>query len=118
MKTTAHAKCTHPGCNETAHWNFDSRREAAEHYPRRQKWKYTRHTKPDEVLGLSNLKLTKTLEAKKVNGFGGKPLRGLFWKSDESSGGNGFCRGTGYKAYADDFPEGTKIVVTAEIILP
>ncbi len=30
----------------------------------------------------------------------------------------GFVHGDGYKAYASDFPEGTKLIVRAEIILP
>jgi hypothetical protein len=40
-------------------------------------------------------------------------LKELFWNT-----GSGFIYGSGYKAFADDFPEGTILRITAEIILP
>lgn len=40
-------------------------------------------------------------------------LAGLFWDD-----GSGFTHGTGYKAYADDFPPGTRLIITARIELP
>lgn len=37
---------------------------------------------------------------------------GKFW------GSSGFIHGPGFKAYPNDFPEGTIIRITAEVILP
>lgn len=40
-------------------------------------------------------------------------LDGLFWDKRQ-----GFTYGPGFKAYASDFPPGTKLIVTARIELP
>jgi hypothetical protein len=55
-----------------------------------------------------------TLVASKVDGCGSL----LFWVAPEKHLKSGFTFGNGYKAYANDFPEGTKLTVTASIELP
>jgi len=51
----------------------------------------------------------------------GKPL-GKFWQEERDFGtdrvSSRFQYGNGYKAYANDFPEGTEIVITASVSLP
>lgn len=51
----------------------------------------------------------------------GSPL-GKFWQEEKDFGTNkvssAFQYGNGYKAYANDFPEGTEIVITATVCLP
>ncbi|AYD83936.1 hypothetical protein SEA_GETALONG_76 [Gordonia phage Getalong] len=37
---------------------------------------------------------------------------GKFWAR------HGFVTGPGFKAWADDFPAGTTLIVTAEVVLP
>lgn len=106
-------KCNHEGCSEFAHYNYNTKKEYAEGFKRHNKnYKCVRHSAPNEVLNSTdNLKTEKIL----INGKSKKHpnLDGLFWDS-----GSSFSFGNGWKAFANDFPEGTKIKVTAEIILP
>lgn len=106
-------KCNHEGCNEWGHYTSSTRKEHIEKYERIFKThKCTRHTKPDEVLNaVENKKIETILTAGKSKKY--PNLSGLFWDH-----GSGFTYGTGFKAYADDFPEGTILKITAEIILP
>jgi hypothetical protein len=104
---TARFKCGHEGCNEYALYYADDR----QHYLELQnrygggKWKCTRHPKPDELLSIYSTVRVKEQTVRKTR-------RGQFW--DHS----GFIFGPGFRAFARDFPVGTKIRVTAEIILP
>lgn len=44
---------------------------------------------------------------------------GLFWRAEgQEKGGNGFVFGNGFKAFAKDFPAGTRLTVTARVELP
>lgn len=50
-------------------------------------------------------------------------LLGLFWVKESrlvenNPSGNGFVWGPGFKAYAKDFPEGTRVTITAEVLVP
>lgn len=108
--------CAHPGCRETAHYEYDTRREEAESHRWRQDYPYRclRHSQPDEVLAATNPVCTQVLIASKV-----EYLPGLFWRAEgEERGGNGLSLGPGFRAFASDFPEGTRLVVTATVELP
>jgi hypothetical protein len=76
----------------------------------REKWFCVRHTNSDEVLSPANR--VRTIEWENLDGPGEK----RYWGVDRP--GSGFMSGPGFKAYADDFPPGTKVRVTAELILP
>lgn len=116
--------CAHEGCRETSFTTASTRREEAEIRKRyrEQQYRCVRHTNPEEVLSLDNLERTATIVAQKVEY---KPARvlpgagevqyldGLFW-----SGRSGLTHGPGFKAYASDFPEGTRLIITARIELP
>lgn len=117
MKTTARARCTHPGCHETAFWEFDTRKDAAKHHPRRQNWKCTRHTHPEEVLSSDNLTRTVTLTSTPSDSKFLDPAKDRFWHDGQRLA-SAFSHSAAHKAYATDFPEGTKLVITAQIILP
>lgn len=117
MKTTARATCTHPGCHETAFWQFDTRKDAAEHYETRRKWKCTRHSHPEEVLSETNLKRTVVLTAMPSSSHLLDPKKHRFWH-DGARLGSAFSFSPAHKAYATDFPEGTKLIITARIELP
>lgn len=45
-------------------------------------------------------------------------LKGLFWIGEGESSGSGFTFGPGFKAFATDFPEGTQLRITAEVVIP
>lgn len=121
---TIHLRCAHEGCREMSFTTATTRREETEIRQRYNKSPYrcTRHTRPDEVLSLDNLERTTTIVAQKVEA---RPVRGLdtpgevryldglFWSSR-----SGFECGPGFKAYASDFPEGTRLIITARIELP
>jgi len=107
-KWTSTLKCAHEGCSEYARYEYDTRSEYLEASKRRVSrpaWTCIRHTNPEELLSPTNLETT-------FESISTEKSYGKFW------GSNGFVHGNGYKAYADDFPVGTKLIVTARIVLP
>ena len=100
------AKCHYPGCTEVARYEASTRKEEAEIYQRYARdWLCVRHTRPDEVLSPTNALRSTELVCQQES-------YGRFF------GGQGFISGPGFKIYAADFPAGTKLRVTAEVILP
>ena len=112
MKRILRLVCGHGGCKEWTIKDADDKIDYSRLYSifGNGKWKCTRHDFPEEVLGLNNLKRVTSLISGKSKKY--LDLEGMFW------GESGFVYGKGWKAYADDFPEGTKIIITAEVILP
>lgn len=100
--------CGENGCKEFADFEAKSRRDYDDLYRRNGegKWKCLRHQRPTEVISRENPVIIRDL-VNEVKSYGS------FW-----NGGNGFTHGPGFQAYADDFPEGTILRVTAELILP
>lgn len=113
---TMNLRCAEPSCRETSFSVSTTRRDQAEAYAyyREHPWRCTRHTRPDEVLSAADPARESVLEVRE------RPNLGLRWMllEDEKSGGNGFITGPGFKAFAKDFPPGTRLVVTARIELP
>lgn len=105
-RQTVFAVCTHPGCKESAFRTCDNRAEMWEAYRWREKYLCLRHTCPEKVLGAGNELIETTLVS--IDKSYGK-----FW-----DGTSGFLSGPGFMAYANDFPPGTKLIVTARIELP
>jgi hypothetical protein len=105
--------CGHQNCHETGFYGYNNRKELVDLDNRygNGKWRCVRHTKPDEVLTIENKKRQVDVVAGKSKTY--PELNNLYWND-----GSGFIYGTGYKAYANDFPEGTILRITAEIILP
>lgn len=118
---TRNMQCSHDGCKEWGHYTFNTQRELADHHKRVSKWTCVRHTNPDSVLSLDNKTITTKLLCKMKMMDDGNPL-GKFWQEEKDFGTNkvssAFQYGNGYKAYANDFPEGTEIVITATVCLP
>lgn len=102
-------KCGHPGCEEHGRYEYTGRDEATRlqrsYYP--DKWRCVRHTRPDEVLSATN-------HSRTVEMCVFEEPHGKFWGIDRPS--NGFVHGPGFKAYAEDFPAGTVIRVTVEVV--
>lgn len=143
---TTTIRCAEKPCREVAHYSYSSQREYGEIHQRQQRspWKCSRHDAPDEVLRPDNLTTTLTLVASRVRRSGyerdlaeyeailarmtphstpyrRKPeefLPGLFWLPEGGAHGSGFTHGPGFKAHADDFPEGTRLTVTTRIEIP
>lgn len=106
MKVTTRAICHFPGCSKSNVWEFDSRKEARAHFPKEQEWRCARHDALAIVLSPSVVEHSNTLVSKRSEH--GR----LYW------GILGFIAGQGWRAWCDDFPEGTKITTTVKIELP
>lgn len=108
-------QCVHEGCAERAHYHFDTRREEHETITSlrsRGGWRCVRHTRPDEVLS-AEAPAREAVLVSRQESYGR-----FFAPEGQDKGGNGFLHGPGFKAYAEDFPPGTRIVVTARVELP
>lgn len=109
-KKIVRAECGHPGCKEIARLEADNREDArrlCQKYGNGQ-WRCVRHSQPNEVLSLANSHIVFEAASKRVV----PGCDDLFW------GNSGFVHGPGFKAFADDFPPGTRIRITAEILPP
>ena len=105
------AKCGHEGCTEFVRYEAERRADYINLQSRygNGQWRCVRHSQPDEVLSTSNTKTVHELFTIPSNGT-------MFWGKEKAW--NGFSHGPGFKAFAEDFPEGAMLRVTAEIILP
>jgi hypothetical protein len=101
---------------------FDSLRDRAEHVKKYgTAWSCTRHDKPNEVLSTANpvterVLIASTSPYESVHGT--RTLPDLFWFGAGPLTGSGLCTGPGFKAFASDFPEGTRLIITARIEPP
>lgn len=98
--------CAHDGCREVARWSYETQRDLVSSFEFRNEYRCIRHSRPMEVLATDNDATEKVLVSKR--GAGGN----MYWDN------SGFVHGPGFKAFADDFPEGTQLVVTARIVTP
>ena len=122
---TTVVRCAETECRVTVIYTYTSQREYGEIMKRQQDrpYKCTRHLVPDEVLRPDNPERQRVLVASRVPFESSQPgasrwLDGLFWVEDGKDSGSGFAYGPGFKAHASDFPEGTRLVVTARVELP
>jgi hypothetical protein len=120
-------KCAEPGCRETQFYAVSTRRDEAELYAsqKRNPYRCTRHANPEENLRPGNEQTRYVVIATRVRShlpYGDDPegpwLSGLYWAPEGGRPGSGFTFGPGFNAHASDFPEGTRLIVTAQIELP
>lgn len=120
-------KCAEGGCKEMQWLVHDTRREQADAYRRQAEhpFRCTRHADPGKNLRPGNESRTVTLTAVRVlHRFRGEDvpgdyLDGLFWLAEGAErAGSGYTFGPGFNAHASDFPEGTRLVITAQILPP
>lgn len=102
--------CAHNGCTEHVTFRYDTQRDLRESaelkwYGGGKGWLCTRHNKPNEVLSADNPETHAELISR-------EEAYGLFF------GSSGFVHGPGFKAFAKDFPPGTKLIITARIEIP
>ncbi|MGA1853006.1 hypothetical protein VH570_19415 [Sphingobium sp. HT1-2] len=101
--------CGQEGCTESANYRYQTKRDLMESFELKHysngRWRCIRHARPKEVLSADNreTRIEMTVDQ--------KPHGRYF-------GSSGFLHGPGFKAFADDFPAGTKIIVSATLILP
>lgn len=101
-------KCGHEGCGEWSLHQYANQREyiAGERLHGGGKWRCVRHTKPEEVVSVENSRRETVLTVVEFE-------YGKFW-----NGTRGVVHGDGYNAYAADFPVGTRLKVTVELLPP
>lgn len=101
--------CGHEGCNERFTYRYPTRRDLVESFEVKNysngRWRCMRHNRPNEVLSAANPTTTHELLVEE------RPYGRYF-------GHQGAIFGPGFKAFADDFPAGAKIIVTAQLVLP
>ena len=106
-------RCPVESCSESTFYVYTTQRDYAEGAKRNKGWKCLRHSDPDRVLRPDNPELTKVLTVSRSPRF--PDLESLFWVGEDDTTGNGFAHGFGMRAFADDFPKGARLVVTARI---
>lgn len=109
--------CAIEGCPERSRWEYTSYKSRAESFEWRaymvdkKPWKCCRHSHGDGVLTVYNRRFV--WESKALARSERFPeLPDMFW------GAMGVVTGPGFYASSKDFPAGTKIRVTAEVLLP
>lgn len=100
-------QCSHEGCREIANYEAHTREEQRRQYDwyGGGKWKCTRHSNVEEVLSVETPRRVHEIASQALNGKN-------YWNRF------GFQSGPGFRAWADDFPTGAVLRVTAEIVLP
>lgn len=111
-------RCAHEGCRECARYSFDSQRACVESWEyktyiiKKHPYLCCRHSHGDGVLTPTNQKAEWISEPAQpcASARPDDPYRHF--------GGHGVLIGPGFYASGADFPTGTRIKVTAEVILP
>lgn len=110
---TARFRCATEGCTEAAFYDYSSNADHARLH-REQKarpWLCSRHRNPEQLLTPTNTSRTVVLTAERSKRF--PDLTKLFWREQgDPDVGSGYTFGPGFKAHADDFPEGSRLVIT------
>jgi hypothetical protein len=106
-RRTYRAVCGHEGCTEYTFWEVFDRQHRISLDQRFGAGKYrcVRHSQPDQVLSAERRILTHEVTSRQE-------------QSGRYFGHSGFVSGPGFKVFAEDFPPGTTLRVTAEIVLP
>jgi hypothetical protein len=109
-------ECSRAGCKEVANYEAHTRAEQTRLYQKygNGKWLCIRHDRPNTVLGPDNASLVHEVACSE-HFYQGHSI-GLYW--GEGGGASGFVFGPGFRAFAKDFPTGTRLRVTAEILPP
>lgn len=103
-------RCAHEGCPESVTYRYERQRDLVDSFEMKnygggKGWRCTRHYAPNEVLSAENLETRSEVICREES-------YGRFF------GSAGFVFGPGFKAFAKDFPPGTRLIVTAHIELP
>jgi hypothetical protein len=103
--------CAYPGCVESGCSDYASQRELAELKALRKEWMCMRHKRAHEILSSV---ATEKIHVMVVTSKSESNHR--YW-ADEGSPllKSGIQSGPGFMAYAEDFPVGTRLIVTARI---
>lgn len=101
--------CGADGCMDFVNYEANTRADQARLYQAYGQGRYrcSRHSRPDEVLSAERPIIVHEQVSYEES-------YGRFWRHCRS----GFTYGPGFRAFAKDFPPGTCLRITAEVILP
>jgi hypothetical protein len=106
-------KCTDNNCKEQQRFSYSTRAEEKQGIERNKTWTCIRHQNPEQLITPNNTKTSVLIKCIKKNDHN-------YWQNEKHFGtdncSSGFQHGNGYKVFAKDFPVGTVIRVTAEVI--
>lgn len=111
-------RCQTEGCREASHVSYDTQREGREILatPYYQNWKCSQHSHPERYLTLENPANSIVLIATDgyyTNYKGETSMTGRYWYPEGKTTGSGLNYSDAHYANADNFPAGTRLVVTA-----
>lgn len=106
-------RCAEPDCREVQFLVHDTLRDEKAAYARQQRrpFRCSRHADPARNLRPGNESTRHVVVATRLPS-------GLYWVPEGADTGGGYTFGPGFNAHASDFPEGTRLVVTAQIEMP
>jgi hypothetical protein len=117
--------CAEGRCRESVTYRCETRAEENEARMRHRDkpWKCVRHDRPDHHLRPGNESVSQVMVASRIRtkpwrGEPGRYVEGLYWLPEDGEHGSGVAHGPGFNAYASDFPEGTRLIVTARVEVP
>lgn len=108
-------RCTEDGCREDRIVDYENREQSSRLWLEGKTWKCLKHAEPDKWLRPDRPCIETVLVATVFPDLPGH----VFWALEGATrGGNGFAHGPGFRAYAADVPEGTRLRVVAALELP
>ena len=112
--------CAEPGCREAETYTHDTRRdeESMRDLRRQIPFRCVRHKNPERYMKPGNETVRRVLVATART----EPLPGhkphLSWVPENGESGSSIASGPGFYADANEFPEGTRLVVTVQAEIP
>jgi hypothetical protein len=112
-------RCAGAGCKETITYHHQTRRDEAASVKSQQAipWKCSRHLWPDKVLGTVRGTITTVMTVHRRPDARSWETP-LIWAAPGWPFRSDSISGPGFQAFAGDFPEGTRLEVTARILPP
>lgn len=113
---TMRLTCAAKPCPESQTYVYDTMRDREESHQfyRRNPWHCAKHSTPEKVLTPERLTIRTALTV----GPPGDRFRKTAWLKEDGSREAAFVYGAGFKAFAEDFPEGTRLTITVTAELP
>lgn len=113
-------ECAQPGCLEVETYTHDFRRdeESMRDLRRQIPFRCVRHKNPERYMKPGNEATRRVLVATaSIEPLPGRKLH-LSWRAEGESSGSSIASGPGFYADANEFPEGTRLVVETRVEMP
>jgi hypothetical protein len=111
--------CADQPCREKITYHHQTRADeaASVKHQRESPWKCSRHLKPDEVLAPERQAITSVMTVVPRPGAA-RWETPLIWAASGWNFRSDSVSGVGFQAFANDWPEGTRLEITARILPP